>query len=578
MVRSIVIGLILWAAAACAPSEDPAPGGDGDSADAKGCPDYEVPVITGAVDRAASSELSGLVASRKFPGVLWTHNDGDRPVLIALDRDGTHLADIDVGSAGLTDWEELALGPARDGGPDELYLADTGDNALERESIQVIRVPEPDPFTDSAVRGAESFELVYGDGKAHDAEAMFVEPRSGRIFIVTKRADKDPKTKLFATAARLGSKKSVTLELLLKEGDAPGLDGRWVGAAITPAGDRIMLVQHSGKNRAFDRAPGQSVEDALAGPACNAPRPEGQFESIAFTLDGLGYYMVPEAETPRVEFVVERRACPGFEERAPAAVASERATELSGAAASRHNANTLWAINDGGAAATALVAFDDRGKTRAELELPDAENVSWEDIAIGPGSATGQELLYIADIGDKDRARDAIQVYRVAEPALGSGVMRADADAERIALVYGDGKAHDAEALLVHPRTGDITVITRSRSGDTATAVFTARAPFAAGKVVTLERAATIKDLGGPVTAAAMGPDGVMVLRVDGVGTVFYQGQADSTPAELATYPSCDVPGPAGGDHDAVALSADGKRLYLVSDAAMPELRAIDVD
>ena len=33
------------------------------------------PAISGDVDRAGLSELSGLVASRSQPGVLWTHND-----------------------------------------------------------------------------------------------------------------------------------------------------------------------------------------------------------------------------------------------------------------------------------------------------------------------------------------------------------------------------------------------------------------------------------------------------------------------------------------------------------------------
>src|SRR4051794_35074519 len=45
--------------------------------------------VTGAVAAPEATELSGLVASRRRAGVLWTHNDsGDRPRLFALASDG----------------------------------------------------------------------------------------------------------------------------------------------------------------------------------------------------------------------------------------------------------------------------------------------------------------------------------------------------------------------------------------------------------------------------------------------------------------------------------------------------------
>ena len=58
-------------------------------------------------------------------------------------------------------------------------------------------------------------------------------------------------------------------------------------------------------------------------------------------------------------------------------------------------------------------------------------------------------------------------VYRVAEPALSTATRKftknrpgSTEPAEAIRLRYPDGK-HDAETLLVHPRTGNIYIVTK---------------------------------------------------------------------------------------------------------------------
>ena len=81
------------------------------------------PRVTGHVQAAAATELSGLVLSRAQPNVLWTHNDsGDRARVLAIAPDGRQLADLDVAGADAVDWEDIAATK------DALYLSDTGDN------------------------------------------------------------------------------------------------------------------------------------------------------------------------------------------------------------------------------------------------------------------------------------------------------------------------------------------------------------------------------------------------------------------------------------------------------------------
>ena len=54
-----------------------------------------------------------------------------------------------------------------------LWIADTGDNATSRASVQLYRVDEPGP-TDARV-AARRIEVRYPDGP-HDVEAVLADP------------------------------------------------------------------------------------------------------------------------------------------------------------------------------------------------------------------------------------------------------------------------------------------------------------------------------------------------------------------------------------------------------------------
>jgi hypothetical protein len=132
-----------------------------------------------------------------------------------------------------------------------------------------------------------------------------------------------------------------------------------------------------------------------------------------------------------------------------------------------------------------------------------AEVVDWEDISAVTGP-DGDEL-YIADIGDNERVRESVTIYRVDEPETGAST----AIAEASVLTYPDA-AHDAEALVVEPSSGDVYIITKGFTNRTR--VFAARAPL--GASTTLEPVATL-DLAGPlaaVTGADVSSDGDRIV------------------------------------------------------------------
>ena len=58
----------------------------------------------GKVVNPAMTEVSGVVASRKYPGTFWIHTDGGKqPFLVAINRDGETIAKFEV-SAKFSDW------------------------------------------------------------------------------------------------------------------------------------------------------------------------------------------------------------------------------------------------------------------------------------------------------------------------------------------------------------------------------------------------------------------------------------------------------------------------------------------
>jgi hypothetical protein len=138
--------------------------------------------VSGSVLRLQDlPEASGLAASRRMPGVFWSHNDSGDPVVFALTSTGAVRDRVRVTGANVDDWEDIAVGACPQGSC--LYIADIGDNAARRRSITVYRVAEPAAGATQTER-AETMRATYPDGP-QDAETLLVLP-SGHLLIVTK--------------------------------------------------------------------------------------------------------------------------------------------------------------------------------------------------------------------------------------------------------------------------------------------------------------------------------------------------------------------------------------------------------
>ncbi len=144
--------------------------------------------VVGRIDSPAIPESSGIVRSRRFEGVYWTHNDsGNPPQIFAIDKQGKLLATIAIAAVNV-DWEDIALDEQG-----HLYLADIGNNIGARTQVQVYRVSEPDPNAPPGprdpVRPDRTWQLRYPD-KPFDAESLFILGDSG--YVIAKNRDVQP--------------------------------------------------------------------------------------------------------------------------------------------------------------------------------------------------------------------------------------------------------------------------------------------------------------------------------------------------------------------------------------------------
>ena len=248
-------------------------------------------------------ESSGVAVSRRYEGVVWSHNDGDDPVLYAIRPDGTLLSRIEVEVDDSDDWEDIALGPcptesgAR-GGPDCLYIGDIGDNDAERESMSVVVLREPDPGKPGAVPILGSIRFRYPDGPA-DTEALAVSP-GGDILLVTKGVDGNSRLYQLAPGLEDGGLRDAQLM-----GPLPATtdrdEDRITGAAVSPDGRTLAIRSH---HAVFLTA----LSDPLGAPIlCEIGLIQPQGEGIDF-LDGRRLILTSEEEGGRAPIV--RLRCP----------------------------------------------------------------------------------------------------------------------------------------------------------------------------------------------------------------------------------------------------------------------------
>ncbi|WP_328943244.1 WD40 repeat domain-containing protein [Streptomyces sp. NBC_00250] len=233
------------------------------------------------IEDSRITESSGLAASQAHPGIYWTHNDQDAPLIYGIDsRTGKTVATLTMQGVGTPrDMEAIAVGPDGD-----IYVGDIGDNLDGSwDHVWVYRFPEPKVLKDQKV-AAKQYVVKYADG-ARNAEALMVHPKTGRVYIASKNEDGGG---LYAGPERLSSSGT---NVFRRIGEVP-----WVtDGAFSPDGDHLVLRGYL-MAREYGWKDGRLADEGTSIGATF----QGQAESVTYTRDGSAFMLGAEGANSRV--------------------------------------------------------------------------------------------------------------------------------------------------------------------------------------------------------------------------------------------------------------------------------------
>ncbi|GAB3889690.1 PE-PGRS family protein [Spirosoma agri] len=233
--------------------------------------------------------------------------------------------------------------------------------------------------------------------------------------------------------------------------------------------------------------------------------------------------------------------------------------EASGLADSRTQPGNLWIEQDSGSPAElALLGYD--GTVKGKMAIPNATNVDWEDMAIGPGPQDGKNYIYIADIGDNNAQRPGCVIYRFIEPA---SLQAAIGQVERINFKYPDG-ARDAEAIIVDPQTRDTWIISKREEK-----VHLYRLPYPQdiNQVTTLQAYGELPFT--YVTSAGISPDGSEIVLRTYLQVFYWKREAGQSVADAMQKGTArQLIAKAEPQGEAIGFDKDGKGFFTISERA----------
>ncbi len=248
-------------------------------------------------------------------------------------------------------------------------------------------------------------------------------------------------------------------------------------------------------------------------------------------------------------------------------------TESSGIVASRANPDVFWTHNDSGDGAF-LYAFDKAGKKLGVWKIENAKNEDWEDIAAYTDNQTGENYLLVGDIGNNSLSRSEAVIYKIIEPKISAADANSSrknprliAGAQKIIVSYPDAR-HDAETLLVNPKTGDLYILSKNFTGGSD--IYKLRAPYEFDKKLSLEHLGQISVPSltkGLLTGGDISADGSRLILSD-----YFAGYEYVLPSgaknfdEIWKTPADKIDLGERAQGEGVCYSLDGKAIYSTSE------------
>jgi len=243
-------------------------------------------------------EASGLVASIRNPGMLWTVNDSGNPAEVFLiDSTAAIRMTVKLKDVANRDWEDLTIGKG-DGGKPYLFIGDIGDNYGKRDEKWIYQFEEPVlNGRDTIINTFDTLVIKLSDGP-RDTEAMMIDPLSKDLYLISKRDEKVGVYKISYPfeGDTLIALKTTTLSYR-----------SIVGANISKDGQELLMKSYD-EVFYWRRKENESLEDMLKREALKMPyKKEVQGEAICFALNGNGFYTLSESLANRAELMFHPR-------------------------------------------------------------------------------------------------------------------------------------------------------------------------------------------------------------------------------------------------------------------------------
>jgi hypothetical protein len=241
------------------------------------------------------SEASGIVASYRNKGYLWTHNDsGDRNRIFLLDANGKGTREFNLEGATNRDWEAISMAQFPEGS--YIYVGEIGDNNAVHPESAIYRVPEPDITATTAqyvtLKNVQKITFVYPDGP-RDAEAFLIDQVSKDIFIISKRENNK---RLYKLSYPQSYSQTTTAEFVqeLNFSNIQGTPSYITDGNISVDNQEIIIKNYL-QIFHWRRNTNESIPDALKRTPTMLPyTAEPQGEGVCFSQDASSYYTISE--------------------------------------------------------------------------------------------------------------------------------------------------------------------------------------------------------------------------------------------------------------------------------------------
>ncbi len=240
-------------------------------------------------------EASGIVASYRNKGFLWTHNDsGDSNRIFLLDANGKGIREFNLEGVTNRDWEAISMAQFPEGS--YLYVGEIGDNYAFHAESAIYRVPEPDITTTTAqyvtLKNVQKISFKYPDGP-RDAECFLIDQVSKDIFIISKRENSKRMYKLSYPQSYTQTTNAEFVQEL-NFSNIPGTPSFITDGNISVDNKEIIIKNYL-QIFHWRRNTNESIPDALKRPPTMLPyTAESQGEGVCFAQDGSGYYTISE--------------------------------------------------------------------------------------------------------------------------------------------------------------------------------------------------------------------------------------------------------------------------------------------